>query len=178
MRPAEKESASDKAECVAFEQKLVALQPKLLSMAMKLTRRLDRAEDLVQTALMKAIQNRSSFTPGTNLGAWVHVIMRNEYLDQVRRDSLARRHFLEVFARESEAESNPFPYNPDVSRELRELEEALSKLSEQERDAVLLIGTGHDYQEASDILSVPVGTVKSSVSRARAKLRTLTGRSE
>jgi RNA polymerase sigma-70 factor (ECF subfamily) len=125
---------------------------------------------LVQDTLVRAIVKEHLWQPGTNLRAWLFTLMHNQHVNNVRR---AAREGLTV---EIDAVSSALvaTTDPTSSRQLRELDRALGQLSEEQRQTMLLVGLeGMSYQEAAAIFNVPVGTVRSRLSRGRDNLRRL-----
>ena len=136
--------------------------------AMVLTRNADRADDLVQEALARALARIDSWTPGTNLRAWLFTILRNVHLNEMRRES--RAPFVPESHDHGPVGTMPASQEEDVS--LRELGQILMLLSDEHRQILMLIAVeGFSYEEAADICEVPVGTVRSRLSRAREALR-------
>lgn len=129
----------------------------------------DIADDLVKECLTRAIANLSQFEPGTNLRAWLSVILRNYYLNEYVRPSGRIRLW-----RSDEEEAVGAPVAPASQLgtvALNELWQALMSLPDEQREALLLVGVeGLKYEEAAEILDIPVGTVRSRISRARARL--------
>jgi RNA polymerase sigma-70 factor, ECF subfamily len=125
-----------------------------------------RADDLVQEALMRAINNIQRFKPGTNLKAWLFTIVRNEHYSQLRRGKFE--------ARGMDVELLPEPSVPpdhDGKLELRDLNRALASLSPGQRTALILVSvSGFSYEQAAEICGCAVGTIKSRVARARETL--------
>jgi len=151
-----------------FRQGLLKAVPALRGFAFSLvgSRYADRADDLVQETLVKAWAHRSSFQPGTNLNAWLHTILRNEFYSQMRRKG-----------REVEdadgAYSRKLGVHPDQygHLDMADMERALGQLSAEQREAVLLVAaSGFSYEDAAAICGVAVGTIKSRVNRARTRL--------
>ncbi|MBC8035752.1 MAG: sigma-70 family RNA polymerase sigma factor [Rhizobiales bacterium] len=154
-----------------FRDQLVAAIPGLRAFGMSLTARTDQADDLVQETLMKAWHHQDSFETGTNLRAWLYTILRNEFYSQIRK----RRR--EVEDADGEYASKVATAGGQESNlEMADLRIALSKLPEDQREAIILVGaSGFSYQEAARISQVAIGTVKSRVSRARDRLAVLLG---
>jgi RNA polymerase sigma-70 factor, ECF subfamily len=142
---------------------MVALVPQLHTFARSLCRDGVRADDLVQEALMRAINNIQRFKPGTNLKAWLFTIVRNEHYSQLRRSKFE--------AQGMDIELLPEPSVPpdhDGKLELRDLNRALASLSPGQRTALILVSvSGFSYDEAAEICGCAVGTIKSRVARAR-----------
>src|SRR6266550_3407456 len=136
--------------------------PRLRRYARGLTRSADRADDLVQETLLRAIAKAHLWQTGTDIRAWLFTIMHNQYVNMVRR---AMRDGANVDI-EQMSSALVVTTDPTVSRQLRELERALSRLRSEQREVVLLVGLeGMSYGAAAQILDVPVGTVRSRLSR-------------
>jgi RNA polymerase sigma-70 factor, ECF subfamily len=144
--------------------------PRLRRYARALTRSVDRADDLVQETLMRAINKLHLWQTGTDLRAWLFTIMHNQHVNMVRR---AMRDGANVDIEQMSA-ALVATTDPTASRQLRELEKALSCLRDEHREVILLVGLeGMSYEAAAQILDVPVGTVRSRLSRGRDALRVL-----
>jgi RNA polymerase sigma-70 factor (ECF subfamily) len=144
--------------------------PRLRRYARALTRSADRADDLVQETLMRAITKLHLWQTGTDLRAWLFTIMHNQHVNIVRR---AMRDGANVDIEQMSA-ALVATTDPTASRQLRELENALSRLRDEHREVILLVGLeGMSYEAAAQILDVPVGTVRSRLSRGRDELRVL-----
>jgi RNA polymerase sigma-70 factor (ECF subfamily) len=142
---------------------MVALVPQLHSFARSLCRDGVRADDLVQEALARAIDNIERFQPGTNLKAWLFTIVRNEHYSQLRR-----RKFEAVGVDTDTLPEPSVPPEHDGELELRDLNRALATLSPGQRNALILVSaSGFSYEEAATICGCAVGTIKSRVARAR-----------
>jgi RNA polymerase sigma-70 factor, ECF subfamily len=144
--------------------------PRLRRYARALTRNRERADDLVQDTLTRALIKEQFWQPGTNLRAWLFTIMHNQNVNSIRRDIRVS----EVVDMEQISVTLPATTDPTVSRQMFELERALAELPLEQRQVILLVGLeGMSYEEAAGILSVPVGTVRSRLSRGRNFLRKL-----
>ena len=154
---------NDRAE---FTAGLMKALPSLRAFAISLSGRAERADDLVQDTLIKAWTNREKFEPGTNLRAWLFTILRNTYYTQVIR----RRR--EVRDETGEYANNVrTPPTQDWSVAMRALQTALAQLPDEHREALILVGAaGLSYEEAAEICGCALGTIKSRVNRARARL--------
>jgi RNA polymerase sigma-70 factor, ECF subfamily len=131
-----------------------------------LRRRPDAADDLVQDTILRGIEKMHLFASGTNLRAWLFTVMHNQYVNSIRR---ATRHGHEI---EVEKVHLSAPATQTASLELRDLERAIDRLPDEQRITLLLIGLeGMKYEEVAQICNVPIGTVRSRLSRAREELR-------
>jgi len=154
------------AQSEAIKNALVAAIPNLRAFAISLTGNADRADDLVQEALVKAWDKIDTFQEGTNLKAWLFTILRNAYFSEFRK----RRR--EVADGDGEYSSKLAVQPAQHGHlDLNDLSVALEQLSEDQREAILLVAAeGFSYEEAAEISGCAVGTVKSRVNRARARL--------
>jgi RNA polymerase sigma-70 factor, ECF subfamily len=148
---------------------IVRALPRLRRFALSLCRNVDEADDLVQSTCDRALRAEGSFTPGTRVDAWLFRILRNLWLDRIRR----RRHRGEEIDVEEVVDLvDPHGERPAEWRLLLDrVWPAIGELSADQREVILLVCVEElSYQEAAVILDVPVGTVMSRLSRARRKL--------
>jgi RNA polymerase sigma-70 factor, ECF subfamily len=144
--------------------------PALRRYARALVRDRDSADDLVQDTLVRAINAEHQWQPGTNLRAWLFTILHNVYVGDRRK--LARRP--SVVPIDSEEWRLEAPSNQVPTVQLGELDRAISTLPEHQRMTLLLVGLqGMAYEEVAQIMGVPLGTVRSRLSRARHSLQEL-----
>jgi RNA polymerase sigma-70 factor, ECF subfamily len=145
---------------------MLAAVPSLRAFAISLSGNVDRADDLVQGTLVRAIANIDSFKPGTNMQAWLCTILRNLFRSEFRK---RRREVEDVDG--SYLDSLESPPEQHGRLEFEELSDALAKLPFLQREALLLVGaSGFSYNEAAAICETAVGTIKSRVNRARGRL--------
>ena len=143
--------------------------PRLRRYARALTRNRERADDLVQDTLSRALVKEQFWQPGTNLRAWLFTIMHNQNVNNVRR-AVRESGMVDM----EQLSPMPATTDPTASRQMFELERALAQLPLEQRQVILLVGLeGMSYEDAAGILSVPVGTVRSRLSRGRDILRKL-----
>jgi RNA polymerase sigma-70 factor (ECF subfamily) len=146
--------------------------PRLRRYARALTRDVVTADDLVQDCLTRALGKLHLWQEGSDLRAWLFTILHNQYVNHIRRSV---REGAAVAFNESEPLLSRAPQQ-GKRLELRDLERAIAKLPAEQRSAVLLVGLeGMRYEEVAAVLGVPVGTVRSRLSRGREALRKLTG---
>ena len=145
---------------------IVAHIPRLRRYARALTGDSQRADDLVQDTLERALAKFHLWRRGSDMRAWMFAIMHNVFVNQVR----ARRELELDEAVEAGLESAP----RSDPMEMRDLDAALRRLPAEQREVLLLVGLEQlSYTEASQALGVPVGTVMSRLSRGRERLRAL-----
>jgi RNA polymerase sigma-70 factor, ECF subfamily len=161
------QSASE-SDAAAFRDGLVEMIPNLRAFARSLCGKRDLADDLAQETLAKAWQARDRFQPGTNLKAWLFVILRNEFYSAHRRAktvanyTLANSHLSEGMEAEQYAKLD-----------LADLIRAFNQLPSEQKEALALTTGEFSYDEAAEICGCAVGTIKSRVSRARKQLQNL-----
>ena len=158
-----------------FAKLLEAEIPRLRRYARALTRDVTRADDLVQSCLARAVAKQHLWQPGTDLRAWLFTILHNQHVNDVRRSVREGISVpVEEMAPMLTVQSNAF-----AVLQLRDLEKAIAKLPQEQRQVILLVGLeGMAYEEVAKVLKVPVGTVRSRLSRGREQLRLLIGMEE
>jgi RNA polymerase sigma-70 factor (ECF subfamily) len=170
--------AEDARERAKFEEEVLQLADQVYRVARRLVSSREEAEDLVQETYARAFRSWRSYTPGTNLRAWVFRILTNLNIDRGRREQRAP-------AIEPLEEGDYFLYNrleedggaADEERVVERLSQdgivrALSAVPHDFRDVIVLVDIGDfSYQEAAQILDIPVGTVMSRLHRGRRVLK-------
>lgn len=149
--------------------KIVALLPKLRGFARALTRSHDAADDLVQATCEKALRHRQSWTPGTKLDSWLFRIMRNHWIDTLRRNrpevSIDRTEMAEVLPSEDGRRT------AEARLTLADVRAIANGLPDEQRMVLMLVCVEDmSYRETAELLDVPIGTVMSRLARARATL--------
>jgi|tagenome__1003787_1003787.scaffolds.fasta_scaffold20704459_2 RNA polymerase sigma-70 factor (ECF subfamily) len=148
-----------------FDLDLAATLARLRIYALSLTRNGDRADDLVQQTVLKALTGRESFQPGTNFAGWIFRIQRNEFISELRRNRPTIHIHGEIM------DSLSVPARQEAGIVLREFLGAFRQLTRASREALLLSHLeGCSYQQIADRAGIAEGTVKSRISRGRAML--------
>lgn len=140
--------------------------PHLRRYARALTRAREDADDLVQACLERALQNADKWDPSRPLRPWLFRIQHNIYVSSVRRQESESNY----------ASKHPAPQSDNGNQydnvRLGELQCAIERLPPEQRSILLLVALeGLSYQEVAELLSIPVGTVRSRLSRSREALR-------
>jgi len=144
--------------------------PRMRRYARALTRNTAKADDLVQSSLVRALEKQHLWQPGSNLRAWLFTILHNQHVNDVRH---SLRQGLVGPVEDAEPAWSVEPV-ADASLQLRDLQQAINALSHEQREVLLLVGLeGMRYEQVATILDIPVGTVRSRLSRARTTLRLL-----
>ena len=144
--------------------------PRLRRYARALSRDAARADDLVQSCLVRAIAKEHLWEPGTDLRAWLFTILHNQNVNEIRRSV---REGVVVAVEDVTPVLTVAP-RAAASLQLRDLERAIRLLPEEQRQVILLVGLeGMRYEEVAAVLDIPIGTVRSRLSRGREMLRRL-----
>ncbi len=146
---------------------IVGCVPHLRAFARSLCGNRDKADDLVQEAIARALAAERSYTPGTNFKAWIFTILRNLYFNDIRK------HRGRLVSCEKLGEYEPScPPSHHASLEFCEFRRAFWTLSDGQREVLMLVGPGGlSYEEAARTCGCAVGTIKSRVCRARQELK-------
>jgi RNA polymerase sigma-70 factor, ECF subfamily len=152
-----------------FRRQIEQEVPRLRRYARALTRDIGQADDLVQSCLVRALVKEHLWQPGSNLRVWLFTVLHNLHINRVRRLMREQDNAIVASASLALAQSEP-----SARLDLLDVEQAIKKLPEVQRRVILLIGLeGMRYDEAAQILGVPIGTVRSRIARARQMLREL-----
>jgi len=140
-----------------FKQQLTEAIPHLRAFGRSLSGDRDLADDLVQDTLLKAWAARDRFIAGTSMRAWTFVILRNTFFSSMRRKKFSANYDELVAERILSA---PAPQQEPLH--LADLQRGLMELSDDQREAIILVGAGgYSYEEAAEIANCAIGTMKS-----------------
>lgn len=154
-----------------FAKEFNYLTGKLFGFALKLTKSREDAEDLMQETAARAFLNKDKFQVGTNFKAWVSTIMRNTFINNYRKNK--KRETVEnpiedfLFAVENTSISGGAESNLTMS----ELDKMIGGLSDMYRIPFVMFYQGYHYDEIAEHMDLPIGTVKSRLHHAKAKLK-------
>ncbi len=158
-----------------FLDEIEGCVPALRRYARALTRDADRADDLVQDCIERAIRKRRLWSPTGPLRAWLFKMLLNLYRNELRH----RRRRGDQIPLDGLAAEPAIPAPQPGRIALNEIARAIDLLPHEQREALLLVALdGASYQEAAGIIGIPAGTLMSRLGRARAALRNLTGANE
>jgi RNA polymerase sigma-70 factor (ECF subfamily) len=172
--------AAEARDRVRFEEDALGLSDQVYRVARRLVSSREEAEDLVQETYARAFRSWRSFTPGTNLRAWLLRILTNLNIDRGRRQQRAPQmqpledgdYFL--YDKLEEAAGQPLRDEERVVERLSQdsVVDALSAVPHDFRDVLVLVDIGDfTYQDAAQILDIPIGTVMSRLHRGRRILK-------
>ena len=157
----------------AFQDQIVEILPRLFIQSLALTRNRAAAEDLAQDAASSALAAHASFIPESNFSAWMHTIVRNRFISNLRKV----RDTTDIDAAPAETLASEAPQEDRLT--LNELAGAISCLPADQHEVLMMVVVqGMSYKEIADVTGCAIGTVKSRVFRARRHLEGwLTGKS-
>lgn len=143
----------------------------LKNLALKLTKRMDEAEDLIQETFYKAIKNQEKYRSGTNLKGWLYTIMKNTFINNYRKKR-NQNTFID------ETENNYFINSMESTKEVSTdslvdheyLMKQIESIDRNYLEAFMMHYNGYKYEEIAEILEIPLGTVKSRIFLARKKM--------
>ena len=152
--------------------KIVAMQPELMSFAFKLTANQDSANDLVQDSILKALDNTQKFIRQENFKGWMYTIMRNIFINNYRKvvrdqtfiDQTDNLYHLNL-PQDGSSE------NTERAYDLKEMHRVVNKLPKEYRVPFAMHVSGFKYREIAEKLNLPLGTVKSRIFFTRQKLQ-------
>jgi RNA polymerase sigma-70 factor (ECF subfamily) len=153
-------------------EELVKLLPRLRRFAFGLTGKMQDADDLVQAACERALDRLHQWVPGTRLDSWMFRIMKNIFLDGIRKHKLRGDPIdPDGYAHVADADAHRLP---EIRSNLSHVAAAIERLPEDQRLVLMLVCVEeHSYREAAEIIGIPVGTVMSRLARARIRLNQL-----
>lgn len=171
--------ATEARDRVRFEEEALALSDQVFRVARHLASSREEAEDLVQETYARAFRSWRSFTPGTNLRAWLLRILTNLNIDRGRRSQRAPQmtpleaNDYYLYDKLAEADGAASDEDRVVERLSQDdIVSALSAVPHDFRDAIVLVDIGDfSYQDAAQILDIPIGTVMSRLHRGRRILK-------
>lgn len=153
---------------------LLDFLPNLRRFAISLCRSRDIADDLVQAACERALANEDSFAPGTRFDAWMFRILRNLWIDQLRRQRTAGP--IEDISVRHDIPGDDGVLTIEAKSELGAVASAIDQLSDDQREVLLLVCVEDlSYADTAELLGIPIGTVMSRLARARMNLANKVG---
>ena len=155
-----------------FSYTVDKLSVSLKPFALRLTRDMEDANDLLQETLLKAFSNREKYTDGTNLKAWMYTIMKNTFITNYQRmvrkntfiDSTENLHYIN-------SSSNTIENSAYGKFAMKDITKAIENLDEAYKVPFTMHFRGFKYHEIAEKLDIPIGTVKNRIHIARKELK-------
>lgn len=155
-----------------FSYQLGRMSKSLKPFAVKLTKDIDDANDLLQDTLMKAFTNRDKYADGTNLKAWLYTIMKNTFITNYQR-AVRKNTFIDTsdnlhYINSVDSSTDNLAYSTFA---LEDINQAVASLDEVYRTPFMMHFRGFKYHEIAQKLAIPIGTVKNRIHIARKELK-------
>ncbi|MEI6507704.1 MAG: sigma-70 family RNA polymerase sigma factor [Bacteroidota bacterium] len=157
---------------IEFKNKVHKESRSLKSYAYQLTRNTEDSNDLVQDTMLKAFTYQDKFTEGTNLKGWLYTIMKNTFINNYRR-MVKRNTFIDQTDNDYYLDSSSLSVKNDgeIRFMMKDIENAIDSLPISLKKPFTMNFKGFKYHEISEILHIPIGTVKTRIFVARRHLR-------
>jgi len=155
-----------------FSYTIDKLSGNLKPYALRLTRDMEDANDLMQETILKAFSNREKYTEGTNLKAWMYTIMKNTFITNYQR-MMRKKTFIDSTNNLHYINSTSVSIENSVYEKfaLKDINSAIEKLPDTYKDPFTMHFRGFKYHEIAEKLSIPIGTVKNRIHIARKELK-------
>ncbi len=159
-----------------FSSLLISQSKCLTPQALKFTKDADDAQDLIQDTILKAYLNSDKFTEGTNLRGWLYTIMRNQFVNNYRRKT-ALFYSIEAEGQSAIDQVASVKNNAESNLSVEHLNKILKSLPKAYCQPLQMYLQGYKYYEITELLSVPLGTIKNRIHLARKIVKEAIGRS-
>lgn len=154
-----------------FSTMIISHQDFLRQLAMKLTKSSDDSDDLMQETLFKALKNRDKFQEGTNIKGWLYTIMKNTFINAYRKrknqntfvDETENKYFINLKESEKSASTDSIVDHKYIMNQIHSIDKTYL-------ETFMMYYNGYKYEEISEIMNIPLGTVKSRIFLARRKM--------
>ena len=157
---------------IEFNFSLTQAAKSLKPFALRLTKDLDEANDLIQDTLMKAFLNKDKFNEGTNFKAWLYTIMKNTFITNYQK-MIRKNTFIDSTDNLFHINSNESLTENEAISEFaqKDISNAIAKLDADYKTPFMMYFRGFKYEEIADKLRIPLGTVKNRIHIARKELK-------
>lgn len=157
-----------------FSYSVAQTSKALKPFAIRLTRDVEDANDLLQDTMLKAFTNREKFTDGTNLKAWLYTIMKNTFITNYQKlvrkktfvDNTEDLHYINSISHSTQNTAYSTFAMEDINK-------AISTIEDTHSTPFMLYYRGFKYHEIAEKLNIPIGTVKNRIHLARKQLKDL-----
>jgi RNA polymerase sigma-70 factor (ECF subfamily) len=156
----------------AFDAVYDAFNQRLFTFLLRLSRRRDVAEDLLEETWLRLVRHAHRLNEDTRLGPWLFTVARNLHVSYIRSRVLEDSAAAGLMPFWTSSADRPSPFETTAARELeRRIEHALASLPAASREVLLLVGVaGFDHSDAADVLNVTPEALRQRLHRARALL--------
>ena len=154
-----------------FNKQVSKIESLLIGFSIKLTGNKDSAKDLMQETLLRSYKNKHKFTIGTNFKAWMTTIMYNSYINIYRKRKTRNKVMRPLDDHSYKVESNANGSDANSVILMEELHAIIETLNDDFKKPFKLLLEGYHYDEISEMIQTPMGTVKSRIFYARKKIQ-------
>ncbi len=155
---------------LSFDDRLMSMHDRMLYFALRLTRNMEDAKDLTQESILKALAHRDQYKADTNIKAWIFTIVKNTFINGVRRDKRGQQIMESAARQELPMVNGQYLQGPMAAYNTQEIEQRVRKLPPQLRTPFTMNFEGYKYHEIAEAMDIPIGTVKSRIFQARRML--------
>jgi RNA polymerase sigma-70 factor (ECF subfamily) len=156
---------------IQFNNRVISMQDKLMNYAKSLTYNEEDARDLLQDSILRALTFRAKFADNTNFNAWMHVIMRNIFINDYRKKTKTVKKDVSMDEVPFLASFHHTWETPEMHHAASDIRKNIDKLDADLKVPFEMHMEGYKYKEIADKLHLPIGTVKSRIFFSRKKLQ-------
>jgi RNA polymerase sigma-70 factor (ECF subfamily) len=155
-----------------FESAIIESRQMLYSKALSLFHDSEKAQDIVQDTMLKALTNKDKFTEGTNLKGWLYTILKNIFINDYNRHAKHPTYLRDTFSDAFVGTENRVELNQGAANiKMEEIQKALASIDEKFSKAFMMHFEGYKYEEIAEEMQLPLGTVKTRIHKARLMLQ-------
>lgn len=150
---------------------LIGNQEEMYQWAYRLTRNYDDAQDLLQSTLLCALKSVGMYTEENNISGWLYTIMRNIFFNTTRHSGRCCCMEKEDIERMMQLGENALNDNAEIAFDMSDIQRAIDTLDRPYKIPMSLYLSGYKYQEITEKMGIPLGTVKSRIHASRVQLQ-------
>lgn len=155
-----------------FESAVIESRQMLYSKALSLFRDSEKAKDIVQDTMLKALTNQDKFVEGTNVKGWLYTILKNTFINDYNRNAKHPTYLRDTFTDAFVGTENRVERNQGVANiKMEEIQKAISSIDQKFAKPFMMHFEGYKYEEIAEEMQLPLGTVKTRIHKARLMLQ-------
>ncbi len=159
-------------ETLKFEQEVLSARQMLFGKALMLLKDSERARDIVQDTILKALTNKDKFRDDTNLRGWLYTILKNTFINDYNRRAKHPTYLRDTYTDAFLGAERQVERNQGISKiTMDEIQLQLSKLDVKYSKPFMMHYEGFKYEEIAEEMQLPLGTVKTRIHKARTMLQ-------
>jgi len=162
----------NKMKTQTFESEIIESRQMLYSKALSLFRDSEKAQDIVQDTMLKALTYKDKFTEGTNLRGWLYTILKNTFINDYNRNAKHPTYLRDTFSDAFVGAEQRVERNQGVANiKMEEIQKALAAVDEKFSKPFMMHFEGYKYEEIAEEMQLPLGTIKTRIHKARLMLQ-------